>query len=136
MAFLTSKLNHPQKKTIQNQKDTIRAQIARHGEKPGGIWSVINRQKKPRDIIPRLQKPNTNLPQYEKSTTQMAKLARDYHKNLQKDRINNEEENGRAKQIEKALAHLLEEQTIKDHIMTQILAVVVGRTHVQFGRCS
>ena len=34
----------------------------------------------------------------------------------------------------KQLSYAMNE--LRDHIMMQILAVVVGRTHVQFGRCS
>lgn len=120
MAFLTSELNHLHKKTIKNQKETIRAQIVHHGEKPGGIWSAINKQKKPRDVIPRLKKPNTNPPQYERSTSRMAELARKYHDNLQTDGINEVEEDKRVAQIEKALTFTLEKQTLNNLGETQM----------------
>jgi hypothetical protein len=46
----------------------MRAQMVHHGEKPGGIWTAMNKEKKPRDLILWLRKPNTKLPQYERSS--------------------------------------------------------------------
>ncbi|KAN0112051.1 hypothetical protein V8E52_007968 [Russula decolorans] len=61
----------------------MRAKIAHHGEKPGGIWTAINKEKKPRDLILRLRIPDTEPPQYERSSARMAELAKNYHESLQ-----------------------------------------------------
>jgi len=47
IAFLTNKLNHLNKKVLKEQKESMRAKIAHHGENPGGIWKAINKEKKP-----------------------------------------------------------------------------------------
>ena len=61
----------------------MNATIANHGEKLGSIWSTLSKEKKPRDYIRRLKIPNTEPAQYERNSHCMAKLARDYHENLQ-----------------------------------------------------
>ena len=62
-------------------RENLRANIAHHGEKLGGIWSDMNREKKPRDLIRRLKIPGTT--QYKRSSIRMAELARNYHNQLQ-----------------------------------------------------
>jgi hypothetical protein len=47
IAFLTDKLNHLQRKITKDQKDNLCAQLSHHGEKPGGIWTRINKETKP-----------------------------------------------------------------------------------------
>jgi hypothetical protein len=83
IAYLTSQLTQMQRKVIKEQHKEMRANIMNHGEKPGGIWSAINKEKKPRDLIPRLKVANTNPTRYERSSARMAELAREYHNNLQ-----------------------------------------------------
>ena len=76
-------LKHIQAK---DKKDECRTAVANHGEVLGGIWSGMNKDRKPRDLIPRLKTPNTlNTPNnsYERDSRRMAKLARDYHESLQ-----------------------------------------------------
>jgi len=108
ITFLTNELNHLQKKAMKDQKETTRAQIAHHGEKPGRIWTAINKEKKPRDLIPCLRIPNTELPQYERSLTRMAELAKNYHENLQLTGIDDKDGRERNLQIETALAFVPE----------------------------
>ena len=82
-AILAQELNHLEKKHSKDKKDKLRAEIALHGEKLGGVWSAISKDVKPRDTIYRLKIPNSNPPQYERCTKNMAQLARNYHENLQ-----------------------------------------------------
>jgi hypothetical protein len=51
----------------------------------------MSKNRKPRDPIYRLRIPNSNPTQYERCTKRMAKLARDYHENLQNEDINPQE---------------------------------------------
>lgn len=82
-AFLTKKLKSLENRRARNQKDKLCANIANHGETLGGIWSILNKEKKPRDYIHRLKIPNSNPPKYERNSRRMADLARKYHENLQ-----------------------------------------------------
>jgi hypothetical protein len=70
----------------RDNKDKCRAAIVDHGKVLGGVWSGMNKDRKPRDVITRLRVPNptagANNP-HERDTRRMAKLARDYHQNLQ-----------------------------------------------------
>ena len=83
-AYLENKLAHLLHVTAQNQKADTKAELAENGERLGGIWSAINKDKKPRNLIPRLKIPESNPPQYEHNSTRMADLAQKYHDNLQK----------------------------------------------------
>ncbi|KAF8494913.1 hypothetical protein F5888DRAFT_1635839 [Russula emetica] len=114
IAYLTSQLTQMQRKVIKEQREEMRANIVNHGEKPGGIWSVINKEKKPRDLIPRLQIPNTNLPQYERSSTRMAELAKKYHDSLQNAGIEPETEERRGEQIQNTLTFIPESQQLEE----------------------
>jgi hypothetical protein len=84
-AFLASELGHLEKTRACDHKDDNRASLAYQGEKLGGAWSAINKERKPRDLIYRLKIPNLNPPTYERESRRMAKLARDYHETLQLD---------------------------------------------------
>ena len=81
--MIACQLKHLKKKRAGDQKDLISATLANHGENLGGIWSAINKEKKPQDYLQRLKVPNSNPPQYEQDSHRMAELARNYHKNLQ-----------------------------------------------------
>ena len=83
-AFLAKELEHLEKIQARDKKDKLRAEIAVHGEKLGGIWSAMSKENKPRDIIYRLRIPNSNPPQYERCSKRMAQLACDYHEALQR----------------------------------------------------
>ena len=130
IAYLTSELTHLQKKTAQENRERTRAQIAHHGEKPGGIWTIINKEKKPRDLIPRLKIPGTIPVQYERSSTKMAELARNYHANLQTTGIEPEHEENRMENIQSALNYVPENQELETPERT-LLNKLVQQTHVE-----
>ena len=67
------------------KKDELRAELALHNKKLGGVWSAINKEREPRNLIRRLRIPNSNPLQYERSSKGMANLARKYHNELQPD---------------------------------------------------
>ena len=81
--FLASEITHLENKRARNRKNELSAKLANHGEKMGGIWSALNKEKKPRDLIPCLKVPNVTPPQYERDSRRMAELARKYHDELQ-----------------------------------------------------
>lgn len=120
IAFLTSQLNQMQKKVMKEQCDEMKAKIAHQRERPRGIWSAINKEKKPRDLIPRLKIPSTNPTQYERSSARMAELARNYHCELQSTGINQRTEEGREEQIKNALAFVPRTQQLEDPEMTPL----------------
>ena len=82
-AYLTNELEYLERKMAQSRRTRLSAELANHGEIPGGIWTAMSKDKKPRDLIHRLKIPNTDPPQYERDTQRMAKLARNYHDELQ-----------------------------------------------------
>ena len=84
-ALINNQLKHLTSKRARAKKDELRAELAMHGEKLGGVWSAINKERKPRNLIRRLRIPNSNPPQYERSSKGMANLARTYHDELQRD---------------------------------------------------
>src|SRR6267154_3434507 len=77
--YLENKLVHLLKVLAKNEKANMRAALATHGEKLGGIWTAINKEKKPHDLICRLKIPESNPSQYEQKSLRMADLARNYH---------------------------------------------------------
>ena len=85
-AFLTSELATLKHIQARDKKDEGRAVVVNHGEVLGGIWSGMNKDRKPRDLITCLKIPNrpneANAP-LERDSRRMAKLARDYHESLQ-----------------------------------------------------
>ena len=64
-AFLTDELKFLEKKAVKNRRNTLSVELANHGEIPGGIWTAMSKEKKPRDMIHRLKIPGSNPPQYE-----------------------------------------------------------------------
>ena len=64
-AFLTDELEFLEKKAVKNRRNTLSVELANHGEIPGGIWTAMSKEKKPRDMIHRLKIPGSNPPQYE-----------------------------------------------------------------------
>jgi hypothetical protein len=74
---------------VKNQRNRLHANLANHGEHLGGIWSSISKEKKPQDLILQLKVPGSSPTQYERCMKQMAKLAWDFHENLQS---NNEQQ--------------------------------------------
>jgi len=43
-AYLASKLSHLEKVRATLQRDTLKAKLAHHGEKPGRIWSKLGKE--------------------------------------------------------------------------------------------
>ena len=82
-AFLANELAHLEKTRARDRKDETSATLAHQGEKLGGAWSAINKERKPRDILFHLKIPNTTPPSYERDSRHMAELALSHHKNLQ-----------------------------------------------------
>ena len=83
-AFIANELAFLKKTQARDRKDESRATVACHGEVLGGVWSAMNKERKPRDMIHRLKSlssPTNNL--FEQDSRRMAKLARDYHESLQ-----------------------------------------------------
>src|SRR5258707_2297313 len=82
-AILAHELVHLKKIQAKNKKDRLQAEIASHGEKLGGVWSTLNKENKPCDLICCLKVPNSNPPQYKCCSKRMAQLAYNYHEQLQ-----------------------------------------------------
>lgn len=85
-AFLANELATLKHIRARDKKDEGRAVIVNHGEVLGGVWSGMNKDRKPRDLITRLKTPNwpnDTIAPLERDTRRMAKLARDYHEALQ-----------------------------------------------------
>ena len=85
-AYLANELATLKRIQAKDKKDETRAVIANHGEVLGGVWSAMNKDRKPRDLIPRLKVPNADdeaNATFERDSRRMAKLARDYHDALQ-----------------------------------------------------
>ena len=123
-SYLANEIKHLISKRDRERRDDLCATISHHGEKLGGIWSAINKEKKPRDLIRRLKKPGTTPPQYERSTTRMADLARQYHQNLQHDPGPPPSEPQRAQQIRKPLDAVPRAQTLEDPRETRMNALL------------
>jgi hypothetical protein len=50
-AFLANELAHLEKVKARTKKTTLHAQLTAHGEKLGGIWFAINKEKIPHNLI-------------------------------------------------------------------------------------
>ena len=111
-SYLVNEISHLTKRNDKEKREDMRAQISSHGEQLGGIWSAINKEKSPRDLIRRLKTPGSNPPQYKRSTIRMAELARTYHQNLQTDAEQYPTDEERTQQINKPLDAIPAEQTL------------------------
>ena len=91
--FLAKELETLKRIEARDKKDDLRAVITNHGEVLGGIWSAMNKDRKPRDLLYRLRAPDSpdNAPKFKRDTRRMAKLARDYHESLQSTNDNPDE---------------------------------------------
>ncbi|KAH9178322.1 hypothetical protein EDB89DRAFT_1839698, partial [Lactarius sanguifluus] len=112
-AFLANKLVHLEHIQERDGRDEIRAALANHGENLGGIWSVINKERKPRDLIYRLKPLNTDTTAYERDSRRMAQMAKMYHQGMQeKDRGIDENTPEYRTKIETALLEIPENQKL------------------------
>ena len=92
-AYLANELAFLKKIQARDKKDDMRTVVANHGEVLGGVWTGMNKERKPRDIIPRLRDPNARPHViFERDSRRMAKMARDYHEALQKQDITVEDD--------------------------------------------
>ena len=84
-AFLAKELETLKRIEARDRKDELRAVVTNHGEVLGGIWSGMNKDRKPRDLLYHLKLPDAppNAPVFERDSRRMARLARDYHESLQ-----------------------------------------------------
>ena len=119
-AYLENKLSQIIKTLARNQKSDLKANLASHGEKLGGIWSAINKEKKPRNLIHRLKHPASDPPQYERTSSRMAELARNYHNNLQEQDIQPQNDADRIREIEDALRAIPDRQQLEDPNRSQM----------------
>ena len=92
----------------------MRAELAIHGEKLGGIWTQINKDKKLCNMIHRLRRLGLTPPQYERKSPQMVNLARNYHNNLQHQGIMAQTEHERTRDIDHTLRAIPPTQLIDD----------------------
>ena len=114
-AYLTSQLKQLKKKRAKDSANLLKAKIANHGEKPGGIWSAMGKETKPRNPIHRLKIPNTNPPQYERNSKRMAELARLHHDTLQDEDSNpNIDNNDLTRKTHRVLSVIPENQRLPD----------------------
>lgn len=74
-AFLSNELEHLVRVRAKNQRTKLKAKLANQGERLGGCWSVISKEKKPRDLIHRLKIPSSVPTQYERCTKCIVKMA-------------------------------------------------------------
>ena len=117
-AYLANELKHLEHIRARDKKDELRAVITNHGEVLGGVWSAMNKDRKPRDVLYRLKSTNNNGEGYERDSRRMAMLARDYHEKLQKDdppSTNSPEE--RTKEIQETLQEIPDNQVPSAQVM-------------------
>ncbi|KAH9015246.1 hypothetical protein EDB83DRAFT_2321315 [Lactarius deliciosus] len=106
-AYLANELEHLERVQTRDKQNHTRAVISNHGEVLGGIWSAMNKDRKLRDLIYHLKVPNSNPVRYERETRRMAKLSRDFHKNLQeKDIVMQDKDPEYTRKIEEALGEV------------------------------
>jgi ribonuclease HI/exonuclease III len=103
-AIIAHEIAHLTQASGQMQKETLHAKLAAHGERLGGIWSAISKESKPRDLIKRLKIPNSDPPRYERCSKNMARLAQEYHNNLQRDGLTDQ---GDQEEHERSLNEIL-----------------------------
>ena len=119
-AYLENKLSHIIKVAARNRKADLRAELANRGERLGGIWSAINKEKKPRNPIYRLKIPGSNPLQYKRSSKRMAELAKNYHDDLQKQDIRIQSSEERERDIETTLRVIPNPQQLEDPQRTEM----------------
>lgn len=89
--YLTSKLEQLERKSAQIRRENLSTELATHGERPGGVWTAMSKEKKPRDLIRHLKVPDMEPPQYEHDSRRMANLTKDYHEKLQQNELDTQE---------------------------------------------
>ena len=117
--FIASEITHLEKARANEYRDTFRVKLLIQGEKPGGAWSKLGKLRRPCDPIHRLKSPNLNPPQFERHSKKMARVARNYHENLQNEGINyNLSQDEHENKTRTFLKHIPKEQTIPEEHAT------------------
>ena len=130
-ALLTNEITHLGCAQAKSKKEIFRAQKNNHREKLEGIWSVMSKSRKPRDPIYQLKIPNSNPLQYKRCTRRMAKLARDYHENLQREGINPlENREMYSQKINELLQEVPDAQKLEELAMSP-MNWEANRTHIE-----
>jgi hypothetical protein len=114
-AFLANELTHLKKRKAKNRRAVLKTKLATQGEKLGGSWSNLSKEKKPRDIIYKLKIPNKTPTQYERCSKRMTELVRKYHEDQQLDNTpQQEDDTERENLIRNILRSIPEGQCIQD----------------------
>jgi hypothetical protein len=56
--YMVKELANLKQIQARDKRDEMRVVVANHGEVLGGVWSGMNKDRKPRDMIPCLKVPN------------------------------------------------------------------------------
>jgi hypothetical protein len=112
-AYIVNELEHLERKRARDNKETLSAALVTHGEKLGGIWSAMSKDKKLRNLIRRLKQPNTTPIQYERDSQKMASLARDYYDSLQREGLNPDDQEFKHR-VELMMEEIPEQQKLED----------------------
>lgn len=83
VAIWTNEIEFLEKKNTKESRGTTNAEITVHGEKLGGIWTALSKNKKLRDLGRMLKIPNRNPQKYEYRSKGMADPAKRYHDEIQ-----------------------------------------------------
>ena len=111
-AFIEREIDHLEKKKYKRAFTRSQALWHLKGEKINKYWTKINNPKKPRDLIQRLRNPLTQS--VTTRTDEMARLAKDYHENLQSDDLLPPTSETRAEALGEALHAIPNEQKLAD----------------------
>lgn len=123
-SYLASEIKHLVTTCENGKKEELQAQITNYSKKLEGIWSAINKEKKPRDLIRQLRTLDVDPPQYECSTVQMAELTQAYHQNLQNDTEIPPTDYNQEQQIMRTLEAIPAMQTLENNRETRMSEVL------------
>ena len=102
-ALLAKEIEYLERKTSKENCEITKAKMILHGEKLGGMWTAMSKSKKPRDHLQRLKIPRTIPQKYESRSKGMARLAKQYHEELQEKDLDPTENERREQAMTNAL---------------------------------
>ena len=117
-AILEREIEHLEKKKYRRAYTRSQALWHLKGEKINKYWTRVNNPKKPRDLIYRLIDPRTQQPVTRSDG--MARLARDYHENLQSEELLPETDTQRQEAINKSLDAIPDGQKLTDPLQSPL----------------
>jgi hypothetical protein len=82
-ALIANRIEHLEQVNSHNNRTRLKAKIVHHREILGGVWSDLNKVKKPRDTLLHLAELNVLHPQFITRSDKMANITREYHNTLQ-----------------------------------------------------